>query len=47
MPDCRKRCGGPCGRAAKKAIKRGTSLKKRCQEDILLVAFDEFDAKDQ
>ncbi len=24
MPDCRKRCGGPCGRAAKKAIKRGT-----------------------
>jgi hypothetical protein len=25
----------------------GTSLKKRCQEGILLVAFDEIDAKDQ
>ena len=27
--------------------KRGTSLKKRCQEGILLVAFDEIDAKYQ
>jgi hypothetical protein len=26
---------------------RGTSLKKRCQEGILLVAFDEIDAKYQ
>jgi hypothetical protein len=25
----------------------GTSLKKRCQEDILLVSFDEIDAKYQ
>jgi len=30
-----------------KAMIRGTSLKKRCQEGILLVAFDEIDAKDQ
>jgi hypothetical protein len=30
-----------------KAIIRGTSLKKRCQEGILLVAFDEIDARYQ
>jgi hypothetical protein len=35
------------GEREKKAIIRGTSLKKRCQEGILLVAFDEIDAKYQ
>jgi hypothetical protein len=35
------------GRGKEKTIIRGTSLKKRCQEGILLVAFDEIDAKYQ
>jgi hypothetical protein len=36
MPDCRKRCGGPCGRAAKKAIKRGTDPIDFVAQDNLL-----------
>jgi hypothetical protein len=39
-------CRAPCPHRGGMAERR-TSLKKRCQEGILLVAFDEIDAKCQ